>query len=813
MLRYAAAPAASFPLACFVSVVIALAGVLGVAREVQAQEDVQAQEADRITLRGRITSAATDAPLVGATVFVPALEAGTSTDGDGRYRLRITPGTYEVVFNYVGYRETRRTLDLRADRTLDVALDESTVELEGVTVTEEAQLQDVRSVEMGVTRLTMESLEQLPTFLGEVDVVRSLLLLPGVSTVGEGASGFNVRGGNVDQNLILFDGAPIFYPSHLLGFFSLFNPSVVQDATLYRGGIPARYGGRVSSVLDIRQKQGSTQEYQVDGSLGLIASRLAVDGPIVNDRTSLLVGGRGSYVDWVLNRARNDDVSGSSAGFYDLNAGLTHRISDRDDVKLSGYYGYDRFNFITDTLYTYRSATASARWNHVFGDDLLTTVTASLSDYGYDVEGQREGLGFVLESGVQARSLQGDLTWNRTDTQTLEAGVFASDFRVRSNTIAPTSEASSVSPQSIEDERGVESAVYASYQWAPVERLSLRGGLRVSAFQALGPRSVYAFEGPGGLRDAGTLADTTRVGSGSVIEDYYGLEPRFSARYLLSEGRSVKASYNRTRQYVHLVSNTTAVQPIDIWKPSDEFVRPQIGDQVSLGYFQDFEDGNVTSSVEVYYKRLQNVVDFKPGAELLLNPLLTTDLLIGEGRAYGAELLMRRRTGRFTGWLSYTYSRSERRVDGALPEQQINDGDWYPSNFDRPHDLSVVFTYQENPRVSWNLNFTYKTGRPITYPVSKFTINDIAVANFSTRNQFRIPDFHRLDFSLKINFNKPEKTDGWRSNLTFSLYNLYARKNPYSIYFTQTLDGKAPQAFRLATLGTIFPSVTYSFKF
>lgn len=772
-------------------------------------QTASAQGSDEPMLRGRITDAATNTPLIGATVTIPSLGTGTTTGPDGRYALSLPPGRYTVRVQFVGYVTASRTLDIQTDRTLDVALQRSTIDLDEILVTEERD--PIQSLETGVARLNVRDLEELPTFMGEADIIRSLMLLPGVSSVGEGAAGFNVRGGNVDQNLVLFDGSPVYYPSHLFGFFSPFSADVVSNVTLYKGGVPASYGGRASAVLDVEQKTGNLSEYHLRGGVGPITSRLMVEGPIVKERTSFLVGTRLSYVNWLLDLTGNQDLENSDAFFNDVNVGLTQRLGSRDELHITGYRAFDDFA-LADTTYTYATNNLAAEWKRVYNDELVTRVRGVVANYGLRMNDTEPANAFVLDTQVRTYKLTGDVNWIPSTRHALNAGVSSRYYAIEPARLRPDDPASSIKAFAQPEEYGLESALYLSDDITLTDRLKLRAGLRVSMFNQFGPASTLRFE-DGLPRDRRTVVDTVQTSRGKIAETYWGLEPRLALRYTLTNASSLKLSYNRMRQYVHLLSNTTAITPLDIWHVSNRYREPQIGDQISAGYFRNFADGAFETSVEVYYKWLQNTIDFKPGTNLLVNTALSADLLQGVGRGYGLELLLRKPAGKYRGSLSYTYSRAERRVEGDTPEETISGGEWYPANFDRPHELSAAFTYTgEDPRVSWNFNFVYRSGRPVTFPVSKFVIEDISVANFSERNQFRIPDYHRLDLSLRLDLERRENR-GWNASWTFALFNVYGRRNAYSIFFGRKDGGAVPQAYKLSVFGTVFPSLTYTFEF
>jgi hypothetical protein len=768
-----------------------------------------AQDLERFDVRGTVIDAATETPLPGASVDVVGRDEGGATDAEGRYAIRLPEGRYTIEVAFVGYTSTRRTINLSGDTTLDVALERRTIDLDEIRVT--GQADRLESLEIGVERLPVRELEELPTFLGSVDIVRSLLQLPGVSSVGDGAAGFNVRGGNVDQNLILFEDTPVYYPSHLFGFFSPFNADVVSDVTLYKAGVPPSYGGRASAVLDVQQKTGDATSFHGRGGIGPITSRLMIEGPIVKNRTSFLAASRVSYVNWILDLTDNEDLNNSDAFFNDVNVGLTHRFGPRTEVQVTGYRSFDDFALL-DTTYAYTTNNLAVEWRRLVDERWTANVKAVAADYGFTVTDDEPGSAFELDAQVRSFGLSADVTWKAGERHTVDAGLSTQYFEIDPARIRPDGPISSITAFRQPPEYALESAAYLGDDLSLTERLKVRGGLRVSLFNQFGPASTLVFA-DGQPRSRSSVIDTVAAGRGEVTQTYAGIEPRIAARYRLDAKRSLKVSYTRLRQYLHQLSNTEAVTPLDVWHVSDRYRSPQIGDQVSLGYYRDFRDGRVTASVETYYKWLQDIIDFKGGTDLLVNDALAADLLSGRGRSYGVELYLHKPAGQHSGSLSYTFSRAERRVAGAFEEERINDGDWYPANFDRPHDLSLAYRYTgDDPRVSWNFNFVYRTGRPVTFPVSKFVVDGIPVADFSNRNQVRIPDYHRLDLSLRLDLERRENR-GWNASWTFSVFNVYGRRNAYSVFFGRKDGGTVPQAYKLSVFGTVFPSLTYTFEF
>lgn len=779
------------------------------AKYIASQERKKADPMAVHLVEGVIIDDESGLPVPGALMYITSLELGVTTDEKGRFSTRLPEGTYVAVFSAMG-KETERKI-IRAYNSLDmrVNLFESTKDLEEFTVRGRSIDHNVRSVELGVNRLAMEEIKLLPPLLGEVDIIKSIQLLPGVSTVGEGASGFNVRGGGVDQNLILMDGAPVFNPSHMFGFFSIFNQDMVDNVSLYKGDIPANYGGRLSSVLDITTKDGNREKIKAEGGIGFLSSRLKIEGP-ANNKTTVAVAGRIAYPNWLMHRIPSATLQESSTYFYDGNIKIAHQINDRNSLKISGYASNDYFRIGADTAYSWQSHLASLKWSSIVSDKIGSDLTLVYSNYTYRVEGVNTPLDFGLESDINFLGLSHDLEWTN-DKQRVTFGYQANHYDMGMGTMTPTSEQSMINRQIIPSERGLELAGYLNAEVPISDRFATQVGLRYSSFLSLGPREVYLYE-PGAARNMSTLIDTASFGSGETIARYGGLEPRIGFRYTTGEYSSVKFSFNRNLQYIHLLSNTMASAPVDLWKLSDSYLGPQESLQYALGYYQNFKENLIESYIEFYYKDFQNLVEFKDGATLLLNPNLEQELITGRGHAYGTEFFLKKRYGKLTGWISYGYSRTMRKVASENEEETINKGNYFPSNWDQPHDLSVVSTYQMTRRLSISGLFNYRTGRPITLPTGIYTINDNVVIDYSERNQGRIPDYHRLDLSLTYDGNQ-RRSSKYKSSVTFAVYNVYARRNPFSWFFSPDNAGTVPRSYRLAVIGTAIPSVTYNFQF
>ncbi|MDA1120503.1 MAG: TonB-dependent receptor plug domain-containing protein [Bacteroidetes bacterium] len=647
--------------------------------------------------------------------------------------------------------------------------------------------------------------------MGEVDVVKGLISLPGVSTVGEGASGFNVRGGGVDQNLILQDGALIFNPSHVFGFFSAFNPEMVKNATLYKSGIPASYGGRLSSVLDVELKEGNLQEYHVDGGLGLISSKLIVNGPIIKNKMSFIIGGRMSYSDWLLDKAKDINVKNSSASFRDFNSKITYLPGNKDKISYSNYLSHDSFSFASDTLFEWNTTNHILTWDHIFTDKLFSQTYLVAGRYNYSIRDDEGFNSFVVKSKINYQAFKTNFEYDVNDRYKLHAGGDVNLFQFEPGKQFPIGESSGVESLQLEHEKSVEAGLFIENEYQLHKAISIKAGLRYSMFYNRGPGNdfIYAENAP---RNNFNITDTVSYSSGDLIKSYKGLEPRITLNYEINLSTSLKLSYNRTRQYLHLITNTTAVTPTDLWKTSNRYIPPEIGDQYSIGLFKNWLSNSIETSVEVYYKNSDNIVDFKNGSKLLMNRNIDADLITGNGKSYGTEFYLNKKIGRLTGWFSYTYSRTFRKIEGQFSEETINNGSYYPANFDKPHDLSLALNYKISHYFEFGSSFTYNSGRPFTVPLSLYgTSNLTSVSNFSQRNEQRIPDYHRLDLSIKINSREMLRRR-LKYDVTFALYNVYARKNAYTVFFRNNI-GEPPKAYKLSVLGATFPAIIVNFHF
>lgn len=769
---------------------------------------------ETFTLNGTITDANSNETLIGVNVLIPSKNTGVVTNEYGFFSLKLPAGEYEITISYLGYKSITQTIDLSENTSKNFQLKESSESLEEVVITQDGERLNIRKPEMSVNKLSINTIQKLPAIFGEVDIIKSLLLLPGVSNAGEGASGFNVRGGAVDQNLILLDEATIYNSSHLFGFFSVFNPDAVKDLKLYKGGIPAKYGGRVSSVLDIYQRDGNSKEFKAQGGIGIISSRLLAEGPIVKDKGSFLIGGRSSYAHLFLKVADNPN----SAYFYDLNTKLTYTLNDDNKLLFSGYFGRDVFDINQNFINTYGNSVFNLRWNHVISNDIFSNLSLIYSDYYYGLT--LDFVGFNWDSGIKNMNIKYDFNHYLNDTFQLEYGIHNTYYEFNPGEIAPIDENSGINYFKLTNKYALENATYFSVKHNISDKLAAEYGLRFSNFFRLGQDSFneYANNEPIIYNQALDIYEEAEpinqrsFSRSEVIKTYSNLEPRLALAYSFSENQSVKASYNRMAQYLHLISNTSSPTPLDVWAPSGPYIKPQILDQYAVGYFRNFNEGKYSLETEVFYKDIQNRIDYVNGANLIANNNIETIILNGRSKAYGLELLAKKNDGRLTGWLAYTLSRSEQQTPGRTPiESGINNGKWYTTNYDKTHDISLTATYDYTKKWDFSANFAFQTGLPVTYPTGQYNFNGINVPVYGDRNSNRLPAYHRLDISATY-IPKPDKVGGLKSSWNFGIYNIYNRKNANSISFRENEDTRRNEAAKLSLFG-IIPSVTYNFKF
>jgi len=765
--------------------------------------------AGKANLAGTLRDAKTGEPIIGAFIYIESPSIGAASDQYGYYSLTLPVGRHELKIRGVGLKNAKRQIMLVGNGKLDIDMEEDVRSLKEVLVEAEKD-RNVSGLQMGMERLDIRTIKQVPTAFGETDIIRVVMTLPGVKSVGEGSTGMNVRGGSTDQNLILLNDATIYNPSHLFGFFSAFNPDVIKSVELYKSAVPARFGGRLSSVLEVTTREGNKKAFSGSGGIGLLTSRLTLEGPIVKDKTSILLGGRTTYSDWVLKKLPGKSFKNSEASFYDFNAHVSHEIDSKNSVYFSGYLSSDRFKLAADTLYKFKNQNASIKWKHNFHNQLYSVVTATHSHYGYDITNEENEVNAAkLAFKIDQTSLQADFNYFPNASHTVDFGASSIFYNVSPGSLTPNSDQSLIDADVLQREKGIESALYISDRFDISPRLSISVGLRYSLFNALGSRNVFTYAA-GVPKTENSIVDTVAYSSGESIATYHGAEYRLSARYGLSDNSSVKLSFNRLRQYVHMLSNSASMSPTDTWKLSDNNIRPQVGDQVALGYYRNFRANTIEFSMEGYYKWMKDFLDYRSGASIIMNHHIETDVANAEGKAYGVELMLKKATGKLNGWVSYTYSRTLVRVNDPATSEIINSGNWYPSNSDKPHDFTLISNYRFSQRFSSSLNFTYNTGRPITLPLAKYHDGTTYRILYSERNQYRIPDYYRVDFALNIEGNhKVQKLA--HSSWTVAVYNLTGRKNPYSVYFKS--EGGKIRGYKMSVFGQPIPTVTYNFKF
>jgi hypothetical protein len=753
--------------------------------------------AQNVTLSGYVRDGNSGEELIGANVFLPNLQMGAATNAYGFYSLTLPKGKYKVKFSYIGYEPKAFVIDLSSSKSVNVELHVKSVHLNEVVVETEQDDENVTSTQMGTSEIIPKEVKAIPVFLGEQDILKTIQLMPGVSQTGDGNSGFFVRGGNTDQNLILLDEATVYNASHLLGFFSVFNSDAIKNAKLIKGSMPPEYGGRLASVLDINMKEGNMRQFHVNGGIGLISSRLTAEGPIVKDKGSFLVSGRRTYADLLLKISNDEELSSSVLYFYDLNLKVNYRFNNNDRLFLSGYFGRDNFMFKDQFGFDWGNITATLRWNHLFSDKLFMNTSLIYSDYNYVVKVEDRDELFNITSGIRDLNLKSDFEYFLNSSSALKFGGVLY-YHTFIPGVVEAAESSSLNSKEIERKYALEGALYISHEYKFSPLLKLNYGFRYSNYTVIGPGTVYAFD------ENETPIDTTVYSSGDIIKSYGGLEPRIAATYLLDETSSVKVAYARNRQYVHLLTTSSTSSPIAIWQPSTSIVQPEIGDQISLGYFKNFNKNAFETSVEVYYKEMKNQIDYKNGADVILNEYVESQLTFGKGRSYGIEFFVKKNIGNLTGWISYTLSRTERTF------AEINDGDPYPARQDRTHDVSVTLIYQFNERWTFSANWIYYTGDAATFPSGKYEVDGTTINLFTERNGYRMPDYHRLDLGATWLLKKNENSE---MSLTFSLFNAYGRRNAYSISFRENeANPLYTEAVRLA-LFTYVPSVTFNFRF
>ncbi|HEY4327080.1 MAG TPA: carboxypeptidase-like regulatory domain-containing protein [Mucilaginibacter sp.] len=759
-------------------------------------------------LTGYIRNIKSGEAVIGASIFLASSKTGVATDQFGYFTITLSRGRHTLNVRGLGMRDTRRQIILYSDGKLNIEMQEQVNSLKEVKISAD-KVANVRSVELGVTRLDIKSIKQIPTAFGEADVLKVVLSLPGVTSVGEATTGFNVRGGSADENLILLDGSTIYNPSHFFGFFAAFNPDIVKDIELYKSSIPEKYGGRLSSVLEITNREGNKKIFTGSAGIGLLTSRFNIEGPIVKDRTSFIFGARATYSDWLLNLLPAA-YKNSSASFSDFNFDLSHQINEKNNLYLSSYLSFDKFRLNSDTTYKYNNKSIVLKWKHNFNNKLYSVISGGYDSYQYDVSSEANPVnGYDLAFHIRQTDFKLDFNYYLNSKHTVTFGLSSILYGNDPGTFGPEGAKSLVVPQVVASEQGLESAIYLGDKYDVTSNLSVSAGIRYNVYSYLGPQTVDNYA-PNLPKEPANVLDSTTYKKGQFINTYAAPDFRISARYLLNDNLSVKAGYNTLHQYLHLLTNSTSISPTDVYKLSDPNVKPESGDQVSLGLFKNAKANTIEMSVEVYYKRLRNYLDYKSGAVLLLNQHIEQDVINTQGKAYGAEFLIKKTAGKLNGWLSYTYSRTLLKQDDPNAGELINGGSYYPSNWDKPHAINFTGNYKFTHRYSISLAILYSTGRPITLPIAKYEYAGSERVFYSDRNEYRIPDYFRSDFSVNIEGNH-RVHQKFHNSWTFGVYNLTGRQNAYSTFFTE--QGGVISGYKLSIFATPIPFINYNIRF
>ncbi len=762
----------------------------------------------RSILTGTIYNIKTGEPLTGIYIGREDINVGVTTDRFGGYSLTLPRGQNVLTIRGIGMKTTRRQIMLYNDGKLNIELQEQVLSLKEVTINAKA-VSNIKSVEMGVEKLDIKSIKQVPTAFGEADILRVVLTLPGVQSVGEASTGLNVRGGSADQNLILLNDATIYNPSHFFGFFSAFDPDIVKDVELYKSSIPERFGGRLSSVLNVTNREGNKKTFTGSAGIGLITSRFNIEGPIVKDKTSFIFGGRTTYANWLLDLLPKE-YKNSRASFYDINFDVSHQVNEKNNIYLSAYLSNDNFRLNSDTTYGYSNKNISLKWKHVFSNKLFALLTGGFDKYEYNISSSAIPVNaYKLNFDINQAYLKTDFTYYISPKHTINFGASSLHYLLHPGTFTPNDPQSLVIPNTVPAEQALESAAYLGDKFDISPDLSVNLGIRYSMYNYLGPATVRNY--PAGIpKTTINMLDSVNYPAGKNIKTYSGPEYRLSARYNLSDDMSIKAGYNTLRQYINLLSNTAAIAPTDVWKLSDPNIKPQYGDQISLGLYKNFKSNTIETSVEVYYKHLHDFLDFRSGANIILNHHIETDVMETQGKAYGIELLFKKSVGKLNGWISYTYSRTFLQANDATQGDIVNNGNYYPANFDKPHAFNFIGNYRVSHRFNLSLNVTYSTGRPITLPVAKYYASGAERVIYSDRNSYRIPDYFRTDLSMNIDGNH-KIHQRFHNSWSIGIYNLTARQNPFSVYYVT--KGGTINGYQLSIFAAAIPFVNYNIRF
>ncbi len=761
------------------------------------------------TLQGTIKDIETGEPLVGATIYIEELKKGTACNSYGFYSITLPKGQYKIEYRLIGMRTATRNIIIHSDGKLNVELKDKPESLKEVLVT--AKGEDlVRNLRMGADKLTMKTLKQLPSGLGEVDIIKSTLLLPGVQSVGEASSGFNVRGGSVDQNLILLNDASILNTSHFFGFFSGFNAEIVKDITLYKSGVPAKYGGRVSSVMDITLKDGNRKKTKLSGGISPVSGRLNIEGPIKKDKSSFIIGARTTYSNWILKLFDDPKLQNSTAGFYDVQGNFSFDLNQDNSLYLSGYVSHDEFDYFSEDAFEYNSFASTLRWKHIFSPKLFSTFSAVMSNYDYTAQSRTDSsLFYSVNYKINQKTFKADFSYHSGNNHKIDFGLNSTWYNLAPGVKEPVGEQSLILHKEIENERALETALYLSDEFELNNFISISAGLRYTLYTNYGPKTQNNYQ-LGLPKNVETITDTTNYGNGEAVKTYTGPELRFSTNIKTSNSSSVKIGLSRMYQYIHMMSKTTAMSPTDIWKLSDNYLKPQRGDQVSIGFYKNLRRNTIEASVETYYKKLKNILDYKGGAQLIMNEHLETDVLNGVGKAYGVELMLQKKTGKLTGFVNYTYSRILHKIDSEFDEERVSNGEYFPANYDKPHNFKFILNIKPSRRFNISTNFFYSTGRPYTAPIAYYQFKDALRVYYTKRNSVRMADYIRLDLAATVNGNLLKKKLN-HSSWTFAVYNVMGRNNPYSIFFRT--EGEQVKGYQMSIFAQPVFTITYNFKF
>lgn len=759
-------------------------------------------------LTGYIKSINTGEPIVQATISIAGTSVNVQPDQNGFYSIAIPNENATIQVSSVGKASTKRQVLMYENGRLDIEMDDVVYALNEVVVTAERGA-NLRRTTMGVEKISVQTIRQAPAVLGEADVVKVVLTLPGVQSVSEASGGFNVRGGATDQNLVLFNDATVFNPSHFFGFFSGFNPDVVNNVELYKSSIPAKYGGRLASVLDITAKTGNKNKISGAGGIGLLTGRLTLEGPI-GKNTTFVVGGRSTYSDWLLKLIPDDEYKNSSAGFYDGNISINSQVTEKDNIQIMGYYSQDKFSLSSDTTYNYYNQNINLKWNRLHSGNLYSNLIIGYDGFGNGIRGRGNELyGFDWDFRLSQLVAKLDFSHRLNQKHNLTYGIQSQYIKSNPGKIAPIGPQSIFLGDDLAAEQALESSIHLSDNITINDRFGVDLGLRYTLYQFLGPNTKRTYA-DGVPRIPGNLISEEAIAKGKVVKSYNAPEFRVGVRYTVNESSSIKAGYNTLNQYIHMLSNTTSITPTDTWKLSDNNIKPQTGAQAAIGYYKNFNDDKIETSVEAYYKWIDDYLDYKSGAKLMMNHTIETDVINTEAKAYGVEVMIKKNTGKLNGWFSYTYSSVQQRTVGQVPEEMINRGEFYPSNHDKPHSLNLVGNYRVTHRFSVSVNSQYSTGRPITLPIGVYEYAGSKRVIYSDRNQYRIPDYFRVDLSLNIEGNhRVDKIA--HSSWSVGVYNLTGRRNPFSVFFLS--EGGNLNGYKMSVFGTQIPFVTYNFKF